>query len=136
KRALADLGDFKVDQGYERGAASAADAVTARNPVYRPDDVAVDYATDLGDPGTFPFTRGTRPAQGGPGVADSTILRELSGEGQASRSNEQFKYLLGHGATGLDVIGDGPTVLYLDPDHPAARHAVGDTRVSLCHDAD
>ena len=25
--------------------------------VYRPDDVAVDYAHDLGDPGSYPFTR-------------------------------------------------------------------------------
>ena len=26
--------------------------------VYRPADAAVDYAADLGDPGSFPFTRG------------------------------------------------------------------------------
>jgi len=118
------------------GATGAADVSEARKPVYRPDDGAVDYAADLGDPGVFPFTRGTRAARGGPGVAESTIVRELSGEGQASRSNEQFKYLLDHGATGLDVIGDGPTVLYLDPDHPHARHAVGNTGVSLCRGQD
>jgi len=29
--------------------------------VYRPDDAAVDYARDLGDPGAFPFTRGVQP---------------------------------------------------------------------------
>jgi methylmalonyl-CoA mutase N-terminal domain/subunit len=107
-------------------------AATERMPVYRPGDAPVDYDFDLGDPGQFPYTRGSRPAQGGLQRADSTILRELSGEGPPSRSNEQFKYLLAHGATGLDVIGDGPTVLYLDPDHPHARHAVGNTGVSLC----
>ncbi|HWV35503.1 MAG TPA: methylmalonyl-CoA mutase family protein, partial [Thermomicrobiales bacterium] len=103
-----------------------------RRPVYGPGDVDADYARDLGEPGGFPYTRGTRPPQGGLNDADSTILRELSGEGSAERSNEQFRYLLEHGATGLDVIGDGPTVLYLDPDHPHARHAVGNTGVSLC----
>jgi methylmalonyl-CoA mutase, N-terminal domain len=110
----------------------AAANVPERKLVYRPEDAAAQYDSDLGDPGNFPYTRGSRPAVGGLKRADSTILRELSGEGPPWRSNEQFKYLLAHGATGLDVIGDGPTVLYLDPDHPHARHAVGNTGVSLC----
>jgi methylmalonyl-CoA mutase N-terminal domain/subunit len=106
--------------------------------VYGPDDAVFDYETDLGDPGSFPFTRGSRvPRRAQAGLADDqTILRELSGEGSPERSNEQFRYLLEHGATGLDVIGDGPTVLYLDPDHPHARHAVGNTGVSLCRARD
>ena len=29
--------------------------------VYRPNDAAVDYAADLGDPGSFPYTRGVQP---------------------------------------------------------------------------
>jgi methylmalonyl-CoA mutase N-terminal domain/subunit len=65
-----------------------------------------------------------------------TITRELSGEGPPSRSNEQFRALLDHGATGLDVIGDTPTMAYLDPDHPLARHAVGNQGVSLCRASD
>ena len=28
--------------------------------VYRPADAGVDYATDLGDPGEFPYTRGVQ----------------------------------------------------------------------------
>ncbi|MGH3001055.1 MAG: methylmalonyl-CoA mutase family protein, partial [Gaiellaceae bacterium] len=27
-------------------------------PVYEADDVATDYARDLGDPGSYPYTRG------------------------------------------------------------------------------
>ena len=65
-----------------------------------------------------------------------TITRELSGEGPPSRSNEQFRALLEHGATGLDVIGDTPTMAYMDPDHPLARHAVGNQGVSICRALD
>jgi len=64
------------------------------------------------------------------------IVRALSGEGPAARSNEQFRYLLEHGATGLDVIGDAPTEAFMDPDHPHARHAVGNQGVSICRAAD
>lgn len=77
----------------------------------------------------------TAPAA--PAAADSgTIIRELSGEGPPARSNEQFRVLLAHGATGLDVIGDTPTMAYMDPDHPLARHAVGNQGVSLCRGVD
>ncbi len=60
------------------------------------------------------------------------IQRELSGEGTATRSNEQFKYLIQKGQTGLDVIGDSPTMACLDPDHPLAASTVGTQGVSLC----
>jgi methylmalonyl-CoA mutase N-terminal domain/subunit len=114
--------------------------MSARGEVYRPPDPPIDYADRLGDPGEYPYTRGTRPARKRTASATQdtgdTIVRELSGEGPASRSNAQFRYLLEHGATGLDVIGDGPTVLFLDPDHPHARHSVGNTGVSLCRAKD
>ncbi|MBI2528803.1 MAG: hypothetical protein HYV93_22825 [Candidatus Rokubacteria bacterium] len=99
-------------------------------PVYGPGDVAeLRYDEALGDPGAFPFTRGRRPPEQG---ASAWIQRELSGEGTPSRSNAQLKYLIGTGATGIDVIGDTPTMAYLDADHPAAAHAVGTQGVSLC----
>ena len=45
---------------------------------YGPADVAgIDYDRDLGDPGTYPFTRGRRVAGHG---RSTWILRELSGE--------------------------------------------------------
>ena len=100
-------------------------------PVYTPADTAgLDYAVRLGDPGTYPYTRGRRPASAGGG---GWIQHELSGEGAARRSNEQFRYLIAHGATGVDVIGDTPTMAWLDPDHPTARHAIGTQGVSVCH---
>src|SRR5262249_41242058 len=100
---------------------------------YGPADAAGHYAA-IGDPGTYPFTRGRRR----PPHARSSgwIQRELSGEGSPRRSNEQFRSLLAHGALGVDVIGDNPTMSALDPDHPMGAPAVGTTGVSLCRKQD
>ena len=98
-------------------------------PLYRPDDLeGFEYDEKLADPGVYPYTRGRRIEVG----RKSWIHRELSGEGDPKRSNEQFKYLLEKGQTGIDVIGDMPTVSLLDPDHPMAQHGVGTTGVSIC----
>lgn len=95
---------------------------------YSPAD-AGNLSEDLLEPGEYPYTRGRRaqaPAAGG------WIQRELSGEGEPFRSNEQIKYLLSMGQTGIDIIGDSPTMATLDPDHPLAANAVGTQGVSLC----
>jgi methylmalonyl-CoA mutase, N-terminal domain len=84
-------------------------------------------------PGEFPFTRGRLSNLH---TQASWIQRELSGEGDGHRSNEQIRYLLEHGQTGIDVIGDAPTQSLLDPDHPLAREAVGTQGVSLCRKQD
>jgi len=100
-------------------------------PVYGPSAPSADYQEQLGDPGEYPYTRGTRAYTG-----QGWIQRELSGEGDAKRSNEQFKYLMDLGQTGLDVIGDSPTMSLMDPDHPLARYTVGTQGVSLCSHED
>ena len=98
--------------------------------LYTPGDVeAFDYTERLGDPGSYPYTRGNRAQPHG---RAGWIQRELSGEGDAKYSNAQLKYLLERGQTGLDVIGDTPTMGCLDPDHPLAVHAIGTQGVSLC----
>jgi methylmalonyl-CoA mutase N-terminal domain/subunit len=103
-------------------------------PYYQPEEDRRDYASALGDPGHYPFTRGRlRPRNPGSG---GWIQRELSGEGSPLRSNEQFRSLLAHGALGVDVIGDNPTMSALDPDHPMCLPAVGTTGVSLCRKQD
>jgi len=114
----------------------ATDAGVPLQSVYGPPDAAdLDYQRDLGDPGEFPFARGRRA----PRPQDASagwIQRELSGEGSPARSNAQFRTLLAHGARGLDVIGDTPTMAGLDPDHPMCIPAVGTTGVSLCRKQD
>lgn len=94
------------------------------------------YGADDGkseSPGQFPFTRGRMANAHATGT---WIQRELSGEGDGRRSNEQIHYLLEHGQTGIDVIGDAPTQSMLDPDNPLARAAVGTQGVSLCRKQD
>jgi methylmalonyl-CoA mutase, N-terminal domain len=96
--------------------------------VYAPGDVKdLDHDKHLGAPGEYPYTRGRRASAVG-----GWMQRELSGEGEPSRSNEQLKYLISKGQIGLDVIGDSPTMAHMDPDHPLAAHAVGTQGVSLC----
>jgi methylmalonyl-CoA mutase, N-terminal domain len=98
-------------------------------PFYTPADTDGGCA-GIADPGTYPFTRGRlRPPRGRPG---GWIQRELSGEGSPRQSNGQLRALLAHGALGVDVIGDNPTMSALDPDHPMCEPAVGTTGVSLC----
>ena len=99
-------------------------------PVYTPDDLRdFDYQRQLNGPGAFPYTRGRSADLYAKGA---WIQRELSGEGEPSRSNEQLKYLIAKGQTGIDVIGDSPTQGCIDPDHPIAANAVGTQGVSLC----
>jgi methylmalonyl-CoA mutase N-terminal domain/subunit len=98
--------------------------------VYTPNDIAgLDYEWSLNNPGVFPYTRGRHENLYPGGV---WIQRELSGEGDPSRTNEQFKFLIEKGALGLDVIGDTPTMAGVDPDHPFAAKAIGTQGVSLC----
>ncbi len=86
-----------------------------------------DIERQLGNPGEYPYTRG-RSAN----ATKGWMHRELSGEGEPSRSNEQLKYLISQGQAGIDVIGDSPTMAMMDPDHPLAAYAVGTQGVSLC----
>ena len=60
----------------------------------------------------------------------------MSGEGSATHSNAQLKYLISKGQTGIDVIGDAATAAALDPDHPLAKASVGTQGVSLCRKQD
>lgn len=99
---------------------------------YGPDDVnGSKHSVEV--PGQYPFTRGRRAQAQAVG---GWIQRELSGEGDAARSNRQFHYLLDKGQTGLDVIGDTPTQALMDPDHPLAANAIGTQGVSLCNKQD
>src|SRR5215813_3056400 len=97
-------------------------------PVYRPDDVAVDYAHDLGDPGNYPFTRGIQPTMY---RGRLWTMRQYAGFGTAAETNRRFRHLLDAGQTGLSVAFDLPTQMGIDSDSPRALGEVGRVGVAI-----
>jgi methylmalonyl-CoA mutase N-terminal domain/subunit len=97
-------------------------------PVHRPEDASVDYATDLGDPGQFPFTRGVQPTMYRGRI---WTMRQYAGFGTAAETNRRFRLLLDAGQTGLSVAFDLPTQMGIDSDSPRARGEVGRVGVAI-----
>ncbi|MHB1863487.1 MAG: acyl-CoA mutase large subunit family protein [Gemmatimonadaceae bacterium] len=97
-------------------------------PVVRPADVACDYASDLGDPGAFPFTRGIQPDMY---RGRLWTMRQYAGFGTASETNTRFRMLLDAGQTGLSVAFDLPTQMGIDSDSPRALGEVGRVGVAI-----
>jgi methylmalonyl-CoA mutase, N-terminal domain len=96
--------------------------------VYRPQDGPPDYARDLGDPGTFPFTRGVQPTMY---RGRLWTMRQYAGFGTARDTNERFRHLLEAGQTGLSVAFDLPTQMGIDSDDPRALGEVGRVGVAI-----
>ena len=102
--------------------------------VYGSEDVAaLDYEKDLNKPGEYPYTRGIFPDMY---RGRLWTRREVSGHSSPSASNTRLKYLMGQGVTGLNIIGDLPTQLMIDSDHPFAMSEVGvqGTPIVTVHD--
>jgi methylmalonyl-CoA mutase N-terminal domain/subunit len=97
-------------------------------PLYGPDDVAIDYDRDLGDPGRYPFTRGVYPSMY---RGRLWTMRQFAGFGTAAETNARFRYLLDHGQTGLSTAFDMPTLMGYDSDHPRALGEVGREGVAI-----
>jgi methylmalonyl-CoA mutase N-terminal domain/subunit len=97
-------------------------------PPYRPGAGAVDYAADLGDPGTFPFTRGVQSSMY---RGRLWTMRQYAGFGTAQETNARFRLLLQGGQTGLSVAFDLPTQMGLDSDSPRAIGEVGRVGVAI-----
>ena len=97
-------------------------------PVYRPEDAPVDYDTDLGDPGRFPFTRGVQPTMY---RGRLWTMRQYAGFGTAAETNARFKLLLDAGQTGLSTAFDLPTQMGIDSDSPRALGEVGRVGVAI-----
>src|SRR5256714_10503551 len=97
-------------------------------PVYRPEDVPLDYARDLGDPGQFPYTRGVQPTMY---RGRLWTMRQYAGFGTAAETNQRFRHLLDAGQTGLSVAFDLPTQMGIDSDSPRALGEVGRVGVAI-----
>jgi methylmalonyl-CoA mutase N-terminal domain/subunit len=116
-----------LDKLPERGEFSTSSDIPV-NRVYTPLDIAnVDYPKKLGFPGEYPLTRGVYTTMY---RARLWTMRQYAGFGTAEQTNKRFKYLLGHGQTGLSVAFDFPTQVGYDCDHPLSLGEVGKVGVS------
>jgi len=102
--------------------------------LYTAADVAqLDYARDIADPGTFPYTRGIH-ATGYRGKL--WTMRQFAGFGTPEETNARYKTLLKAGGTGLSVAFDLPTLMGRDPDHELSLGEVGKCGVNVTSLAD
>jgi methylmalonyl-CoA mutase N-terminal domain/subunit len=98
------------------------------DPLATPASVSLDYERDLGYPGSFPFTRGVYPSMY---RGRLWTMRQFAGFGTAQETNERFRYLLGHGQTGLSCAFDMPALMGVDSDSPRAVGEVGREGVAM-----
>ncbi len=102
--------------------------------LYTPQDNAtLDYASDLGLPGEYPYTRGVQPTMY---RAKPWTMRMFAGFGTAEDTNTRFKYLLKQGQTGLSTAFDMATLYGYDTDHPMAVGEFGKCGVAVSSLAD
>ncbi|MEU9345903.1 methylmalonyl-CoA mutase family protein [Streptomyces sp. NPDC048278] len=98
-------------------------------PVYGPADLAGwDPAGKLGDPGSYPYTRGVYPTMY---TGRPWTMRQYAGFGTAAESNARYRQLIAHGTTGLSVAFDLPTQMGHDSDAPLAHGEVGKVGVAI-----
>jgi len=92
-----------------------------------------DEATDLAEPGKFPYTRGPQASMY---RGKLWTMRQYAGFSTAAESNRRYRYLLERGTTGLSVAFDLPTQIGMDSDDVRARGEVGKVGVAIDSIAD
>jgi methylmalonyl-CoA mutase N-terminal domain/subunit len=98
-------------------------------PLYTDEDLADnDRERDIGYPGEYPFTRGVYPSMY---RGRLWTMRQFAGFGTAEETNERFRYLLGHGQTGLSTAFDMPTLMGHDSDNVRSEGEVGREGVAI-----
>ncbi|PID76168.1 MAG: methylmalonyl-CoA mutase, partial [Deltaproteobacteria bacterium] len=102
---------------------------TPINRLYTPEDYfEKDYLTDLGFPGSYPYTRGVQPTMY---RGRFWTMRQYAGFGSAVATNTRYRYLMEKGQTGLSVAFDLPTQAGYDSDHPLSMGEVGKVGVAI-----
>jgi methylmalonyl-CoA mutase, N-terminal domain len=97
-------------------------------PLYTEADQAADLAERVGEPGSYPFTRGPYPSMY---RGRLWTMRQFAGFGTVEETNERFHYLLDHGQTGLSTAFDMPTLMGYDSDHERSLGEVGREGVAV-----
>ena len=102
---------------------------TPRDLLYTPlSSPGFDYGADLGNAGEQPFTRGVHANMY---RGRSFTRRQLAGYGGPEDTNERIKFLLDHGATGISIIFDLPTIQMYNSDDPVSTGQVGMSGVAI-----
>ena len=97
--------------------------------LYTPlDQEEMPYASDIGFPGEYPFTRGVQPTMY---RGRYWTMRQYAGFASAEESNKRYRFLLEQGQTGLSVAFDLPTQIGYDSDHEMAMGEVGKVGVAI-----
>jgi methylmalonyl-CoA mutase N-terminal domain/subunit len=97
--------------------------------LYTPlDQEKMAYASDMGFPGKYPFTRGVQPTMY---RGRYWTMRQYAGFASAEESNKRYRFLLEQGQTGLSVAFDLPTQIGYDSDHEMAMGEVGKVGVAI-----
>ena len=91
--------------------------------IYTPADAEdIHYSEDIGFSGQPPFVRGVYPNMY---RGRLFTVRQLAGLGAPEDCNKRVKYLLKHGATGVNILFDLPTIRGYNSDDPEAEGNVG-----------
>src|SRR5512140_2683042 len=87
--------------------------------LYTPEDIKnVNYLSDIGNPGEYPYTRGIHESMY---RGRLWTMRQFAGFGTPEDTNARYHYLLSHGQTGLSVAFDLPTLMGRDSDAPMSE---------------
>ncbi|HKF82759.1 MAG TPA: methylmalonyl-CoA mutase family protein [Solirubrobacterales bacterium] len=97
-------------------------------PLYTEADLEGDAVEKVGEPGSYPFTRGPYPSMY---RGRLWTMRQFAGFGTVEETNERFHYLLDHGQTGLSTAFDMPTLMGYDSDHERSLGEVGREGVAV-----
>ena len=90
--------------------------------------IGFDYLKDVGFPGQFPYTRGTKPN----GYRSQLwAMKQVTGFGTPEEWAKRAQYMLDQGLSGFFIEYDLPTTNGFDSDHPLAVGEVGRAGVAI-----
>ncbi len=97
--------------------------------LYTPLDIKEKiYMEKLGFPGQFPFTRGAYPSMY---RGQFWTMRQFAGMGTAEQTNKRYKFLIGHGQTGLSVAFSLHTIYGYEASDKRALGEIGKEGVAI-----
>jgi methylmalonyl-CoA mutase, N-terminal domain len=117
-----DTCEAKVDRMAGHMVRTATQSGIELKPAYNADDIKhLSYEGDLGDPGTYPFTRGLYPEM----YRNRLWLKSfIVSYATAEETNQAFRQYIDNGLTDLRLLCDLPTQSGIDPDHPSAWNSM------------